>query len=371
MPSYRLRFAWLTGRSLMWGAATPKRRLDELIGRLDAPGGRLAVFHQGGIGSGVMMGPLLQVLRRRWPEASVDLVSQQPQDGDVLKSVGLIDRHHIVSAGRGCDADPFDVLLSASRTYHGDRIVRSLPAKVKIGFRHRVGWHASSRLFHDEAVTIDPSLHECEQDLKLIEPLLGGGPMPAVPLTLFGLMASRRTPHARPRIFVHAGSSAGMSWKRWSPENFAQVIQQLRERIDADVTMVSGPDERECAAEIIGLLPYAVDVFAPDSIVALFEALRDVDCAISNDGAFMHLACAAGTNAVAIFGGTDPAFCGPWAEARHVRVVRADLSCSPCYRPYSGALHCTNPNRLQCLSDVTPALVMNAVSELLGSSIAA
>ncbi|HEY2150608.1 MAG TPA: glycosyltransferase family 9 protein [Vicinamibacterales bacterium] len=370
MPSYRLRFAWLTGRSLMWEAAKPQRRLDDLISRLGVSGGRLAVFHQGGIGSGIMMGPLLQVLRRQWPRASIDLLSQQPQDGDVLKSVGLIDRRHVVSAVRGYDGGRFDAVLSASRTYHGDRIVRSLPATVKIGFRHRVGWHASSRLFHDEAVTIDSSLHECEQDVRLIEPLLGVGPMPAAPPTLFGLTASRKT-HSKPRIFVHAGSSAGMSWKRWSPEKFAQVILQLRERIDADVTMVSGPDERECAAEIIGLLPQAVDLFAPDSIVALFEALRDVDCAISNDGAFMHLACAAGANAVAIFGGTDPAFCGPWAEPRHVRVVRADLSCSPCYQPYSGALHCTNPNRLQCLSDVTPALVMNAVGELLGSSIAA
>jgi ADP-heptose:LPS heptosyltransferase len=371
MAAYRLRFAWLTGRSLMWEAATPSRHLDDLIGRLKSPGGRLAVFHQGGIGSGIMMGPLLQVLRRQWPHASIDLLSQQPQDGDVLKAVGLIDRHHVVTAGRGCDADPFDALLSASRTFHGDRIVRSLQAKVKIGFRHQVGWHASSRLFHDEAVTIDPAVHECEQDLKLIEPLLGGGPMPAAPPTLFALTAARKTRHARPRIFVHAGSSAGMSWKRWSTEKFAQVIQQLRERIDADVTVVSGPDERACAAEIIGLLPHPVELFAPDSIVALFEALRDVDCAISNDGAFMHLACAAGTNAVAIFGGTDPAFCGPWAEPRHFRVVRADLPCSPCYRPYSGALHCTNPNRLQCLSDVTPALVTNAVAELLGSSIAA
>ncbi len=304
MPSYRLRFALLTARSLMWAAATNGGRLSVLVDRLSAPGARLAVFHQGGIGSGIMLGPLLQVMRRQWPYASIDLLSQQPQDGDVLKSVGLIERHHVVSAGRRCDADAFDALLSASRTYHGDRIVRSLPAKVTIGFRHPVGWHASSRLFHDFAVRIDPRRHECEQDVTLIEPLLGGRPTPAVPRTLLGVTRASKTSRSRPRIFVHAGSSAGMSWKRWPPSKFAQVIRQLRERLDADVTMVSGPDERQCAAEIIGLLPRgAVDQWAPDSIVTLFEALRDVDCAISNDGAFMHLACAAGTNAVAIFGG--------------------------------------------------------------------
>ncbi len=372
MPSYRLRFALLTSRSLVWEATTRSRRLDDVIDRLSANGARLAVFHQGGIGSGIMMGPLLQVMRRQWPHAAIDLLSQQPQDGDVLKSVGLIERHHVVSAGRDCETEAFDALLSASRTYHGDRLVHAVPANVKIGFRHQVGWHTSSRLFHDIAMTIDPRRHECEQDLTLLAPLLGGQPMPAVPRTLLGVTRASGVPQSRPRVFVHAGSSAGMSWKRWPPEKFAEVIRQLRERFDAQVTMVSGPDERECAAEIVGLLPHgAVDQFAPDSIVALFAALRDVDCAISNDGAFMHLACAAGTNAVAIFGGTDPAFCGPWAEPRHFRVVRADLSCSPCYRPYSGALQCTNPNRLQCLSEVTPALVMNAAGELLGSTIAA
>ncbi len=366
----RLRFARLTARSLMWTAGGALDR--NVVGRArelaERPPARIGVFHQGGIGSGLMLGPLCQVLRSVWPDATVDLISQQRTDGELLHSVHLIDGVHVVSTERPIDGMPYDLLLSAARTLDGDRLVRRIPAALKIGFLHQVGWHAAGALFHDVAVPPDPRRHECEQNVGLLAPVFGDA-VPAPPRSLLGIRRARSVTSERPRVFVHPGSSRGMAWKRWGPDGFAAVIERLHRQLGAEPTIVVGPDEIEAAAAIAARLPPGVvSQRAPGgTLIGLFHDLQQVELAISNDGLFMHAACAAGTPAVAIFGATDPAACGPWADPSSFRIVRAGLSCSPCYVPYSGVLRCTNPVHLQCMSDILPEHVCSAASELIAA----
>jgi heptosyltransferase-2 len=67
----------------------------------------------------------------------------------------------------------------------------------------------------------------------------------------------------------------------------------------------------------------------------------------------MHVAAAAGTHVVAIYGSSSPEFTPP-LTARKTIVYRG-LDCSPCFRRECPLTH------LNCLREITPASVLEAL----------
>ena len=68
----------------------------------------------------------------------------------------------------------------------------------------------------------------------------------------------------------------------------------------------------------------------------------------------MHLAAAAGTPVIALFGPTDPARTGPYGSGH--AVIRAELSCSPCFLK-----KCQTK---KCMEDISPGQVFAAVEKI-------
>jgi heptosyltransferase-2 len=77
---------------------------------------------------------------------------------------------------------------------------------------------------------------------------------------------------------------------------------------------------------------------------------------LTNDSGAMHIAAALGTPLVAIFGSTDWVTTAPLSPV--ARIVRKNTPCAPCI-----LRHCPIDHR--CMTGVTPAMVINAASELL------
>ena len=82
---------------------------------------------------------------------------------------------------------------------------------------------------------------------------------------------------------------------------------------------------------------------------------------IGNDSAPLHLAAAAGTPTVAIFGPTAPALgFGPYGVA-HV-VVQRNLDCRPCSA--HGGRKCPK-GHFRCMKEIDAAAVLDAARQLL------
>jgi heptosyltransferase I len=69
----------------------------------------------------------------------------------------------------------------------------------------------------------------------------------------------------------------------------------------------------------------------------------------------MHLAAAVGTPVVALFGPTDPKRTGPYGPGHEV--VRAGLSCSPCFLKKC-------PTK-KCMEDISAEQVLAAVKKII------
>jgi heptosyltransferase-2 len=118
--------------------------------------------------------------------------------------------------------------------------------------------------------------------------------------------------------------------KRWPPQYYAELAQQLRAQ-GHEVWLIGSPKDKEVADKIVamGNEPCRNLCGATD----LAEAIALLSCAdlvVSNDSGLMHIAAALGRPMIAIFGSSSPQFTPPLSD--QAQVLKLDLPCSPCFK---------------------------------------
>lgn len=121
--------------------------------------------------------------------------------------------------------------------------------------------------------------------------------------------------------------AAAAPFKEWSPENFADLANRLTEPgaplEGAQVALFGGPgDEARTAAVAAGIHRAPVtDLAGKLGILETGAGLARARAFIGNDSGLMHMAAAAGTPTLGVFGPTDERVYGPWGA--HASSVRA------------------------------------------------
>jgi len=93
-------------------------------------------------------------------------------------------------------------------------------------------------------------------------------------------------------------------------------------------------------------------------LLQLAALLERCHLLVSNDTGTMHVATGVNTPVVAIFGSTNPITTGPWGDVH--RIVRKDLSCSPCLKRICPIDH-------QCMDLITVEEVEEVVENRLST----
>jgi heptosyltransferase-2 len=154
----------------------------------------------------------------------------------------------------------------------------------------------------------------------------------------------------RPVVAMMPGAEYGPA-KCWPPGHFAALAGLL----DADgyAVWILGSERDRAAGEQIAGGSAAVNLCGQTSIADAIDLLAYCRHAVSNDSGLMHVAAAAGTSVVAIYGSSSPAYTPPLTE-RHVIHYLA-LECSPCFERQCPLGH------LRCLRDVLPQAVRRSM----------
>ena len=93
------------------------------------------------------------------------------------------------------------------------------------------------------------------------------------------------------------------------------------------------------------------------------ELLRHARIVVTNDTSISHLAEAMQTPAIVFFGATVREFgYSPFLKESKTMETREKLSCRPCSRDGRG--RCSNPEKLKCLTSITPETVLSVIPEL-------
>ena len=164
----------------------------------------------------------------------------------------------------------------------------------------------------------------------------------------------RRLPADRPAIALAPGAVGPA--KRWPAAAYAALTRKLV----ADglaVWIVGGPGEKALAQEIVGDTG-ARDFTGTDLREAIL-ALAAASSAVSNDSGLLHVAAALGTPTVGIFGPTSPWHWAPLNPLAAKIQAKSDLPCRPCHKPVCRLGH------HRCMIDISPDEVYAATCRAL------
>lgn len=160
-------------------------------------------------------------------------------------------------------------------------------------------------------------------------------------------------------VAVHAG--AAFEGRRWQPERFAAVIDDIVKRRGLDVVLIGGPDERGLADAILPATNCrVVDLVGILSLETLLAVLQQARLFLGNESGPMHMAAAAGTPVVGLFGLTDPVRWGPVGVANIS--LRPPM---PCECVAKDVCKKVDPSRAYCVRRLSVDEVIEAVGDLL------
>ncbi len=161
----------------------------------------------------------------------------------------------------------------------------------------------------------------------------------------------------------HIGLVPGTRWpsKNWPAEYFGQLADGFRHAIGGSVHLIGGPADRQrCRTLMQGRSTEGMyDLSGSLDLVRLGGVLQALDIVVTNDTGPMHMAAAAGTPVVALFGPTDPLRTGPWGAGHRVLRARPLPDCAPCFQRRCSRGHG------ECMSRIPVESVLAAVKEML------
>src|ERR1700732_11333 len=147
--------------------------------------------------------------------------------------------------------------------------------------------------------------------------------------------------------------------KRWT--YYPQAARLLAQQ-GLDVWVVGGPGEKALAAEIVaGGGARTRDLSGSDLRNGIL-AMAAASVAISNDSGLMHIAAALGTPTIGIFGPTSPYHWAPLNGLAATVLTKTSVPCQPCHRPV-----CTM-NDHRCMRDIAASDVVETAQRVLNEA---
>jgi heptosyltransferase-2 len=187
-------------------------------------------------------------------------------------------------------------------------------------------------------------VHLAQGDLQAVEPLLAGL-------------------RPEPLVAIHPGSGGYSRARRWEPDKWAVVADELVRRYRAQIVLVGTPADGAASVQASMAAP-SLDLSGKTTLPQLAAVLARCDLFLGADSGVMHVAAAAGAPIVALFGPSNALAWGPWTPEAPSTVVRLGLRCSPCsYVGHSVGARDGCWHR-SCMADMQPQQVLAAIEAL-------
>lgn len=299
------------------------------------------------IGDAVMTMPALRELRRIFPDAQITLATRAWAEG-IFQDAGFIDEilafeknDSVFKQAKIWRENRFDLAVLFTNSFQTALVAKL--AKVK----NRIGYANEGRAF----LLTDPvpmpewknQRHEVFYYLNLIakiekkyfgmETVLEKEPRFDLKISEERKLKARKflekagVDLTKKTVALGAGSTNSRA-KRWQAENYAALNDKLQSEYGANVVLIGASDELDISLEVLEKSKIKpVILTGKTSLSEAAAVLSAVDLLVSNDMGLAHVAAAAGTKTLVIFGPTNPLTTQPLGSEI---IRREDVDCSPC-----------------------------------------
>ena len=337
-------------------------------GPLRTPPREIAIVMLSALGDAVHVLPVVNAIKRKWPESRITWVIQ-PVPMQLVKNHENVDEFIVFHRRRGKAAlQSYRELRQALRGRHFDLVINlqvylkaglitaMMPADVKLGFDRKrardMNW-----LFTNARIPARPMQHVQDQYFEFIDHL-GIDPEPVE-------WRIRITPEERAeqsKFFEPLGRTCAIvvgtskPAKNWEPERYAPVIEALEQEYGFRAILVGGPSpiEQDAAARIMKASRIKPINALGNDIRKLVYLLDGASLVISPDTGPLHIARALDKPSIGLYGYTNPKRYGPYQKYEDLVVDG--------YAKYAGEDYPLNMEyRADGMQRVTPEAVLEKV----------
>lgn len=307
--------------------------------------------------------PALRCIRNSFPGARITSVIR-PGLVELLQATDLVDEVlsrksginlHKLQLMRSLRARHFDTAVSFSQSATCAILARCSGAPKRIGFADTsLGFLLTSRVeFHHPPST--------ENNLRLVEAVgcsitcrsYSGmlRPTSVQTETADAILAEHGVTPGHPIAALAPGTSGRRSVKEWTDEGFAAVGCHLAGRSIRPVILGTQPVDN-----VVEKCPEILDLSGKTNLGEALAVLARSRLVVAVDSGMLHLAAAAQTPVIGLYGSSNPAVTGPQGDG-HV-VITSGADCSPCVRT-----ECSLGRK--CMLEITAGQVIAAVDAAL------
>jgi len=336
---------------------------------------KILIIRLSSIGDIILASPLIRLVRKRFPQAKIDLVvctefEELVSSNPNINQVILFDRQTGIKAllelCKKIHQERYDLIIDLQKKlrsliicltsgakqwvfYNKHSFLRFLLVKFKINRYLNTPFLANLYLKSIEKFGV-------EDDGQGLEFYI----IPSKEMVILELL--RREKIGKKDILIGLAPGAHWDTKRWLKERFIELANLLIQKKKAKIVILGGKEEVELSKEIeTSLLTKPITAAGRLSLMETAALLKRCQVLITNDTGIMHMAAAVKTPVVAIFGPTVKEF-GYYPYRVANRVIDKDLPCRPC--SIIGSSKC-KINTFDCMRLISAKEVLEAVEELL------
>lgn len=348
---------------------------------------RLLIVRLSAFGDIVHALPVLAAIHDARPEAEVDWVVDARYEAVLDLVTGLRGRIVVrapeagrtpqraafkggaagwLAAARELRRRRYDAALDLQGLLKSAVLARGSGAGRVIGFDRAGVRERQAAWFLGEHVATDRRAHIIRKNLSLVSALGITPPAVArmplvVPASSVADVVSEEAAGAGGR-FVLLNPGGGWPNKRWEPARFGELAARIHERLGLPAWVLWGPGDEALAGDVVAQSRGAARQAPATTLGDVLALAARASLLVSGDTGPLHLAAAAGTPIVGLYGPTWPQRNGPWHGDDEV-ISRA---------PSCGCHHkrqCLRERR--CLDDISVDNVFGAVQRRLAKGRAA
>ena len=284
---------------------------------------RILALVPGGIGDQILFFPALDDLKKAYPDARLDVVVEPRAQSAYRVSKSVDDTILFDFKGSNSLAD-FANLLGVMRDREYD-VAIALGQRQSVGFLlwlsgipTRVGYKSGGRdWFLTHPVPLNQNQYAAAMYHDLLKGLGINTPCPelaiSVPAKDLGwadIERKRLGIQNGGYVIIHGGSSQMARLKGidkiYPVESWQKIVRDFQQKQpDLPLVLVKGPEDDDFVADLLRSVP-KLKVTSPSNIGELVAMIAGASLMLCTDSAPMHLAIAAQTYTLALFGPTDP-----------------------------------------------------------------
>jgi ADP-heptose:LPS heptosyltransferase len=309
---------------------------------------RILVVKLAALGDTILLVPALRALRRRFPEARIEMLGTAVNAGIAGELSAWIDAFRCLDPGRAV-RDPrylaafvgdlrrgaFDVSVDFDQwTKVTPLLARLAGIPARVGMRTRI--RGRERLY-THVRDRDPRAHESANFLRLLEPLgVAAGDVdarPELPVRDDAVDRVRRRltdagwDGAAPLVVVHPGCGHAHP-RAWAEERYHAVLETVAAQRDVFFAVTGAGSEAPLAERVAAAAPGHAAALTTLDVPALIACVSLSSLTLSGNTGTMHVAAALRRPQVVLEGPNDPAKWGPLNDL--ALILRSGCPGCPC-----------------------------------------